>query len=109
MKYGKLSRQLTALAGPIFIETLLVMMLGAVDTFMLSRYSDNSVAAVGVVNQLMNLVFLLFEVMVCSVGIFPYVIAVIGGDTGYFPIEDALTVIDSPAVAHMEIVSGSHV
>jgi putative MATE family efflux protein len=51
------------LAGPIFIETLLVMMLGAVDTFMLSRYSDNSVAAVGVVNQLMNLVFLLFEVI----------------------------------------------
>lgn len=63
MKYGKLSRQLTSLAGPIFIETLLVMMLGAVDTFMLSRHSDNSVAAVGVVNQLMNLVFLLFEVI----------------------------------------------
>ena len=63
MRYGNLSRQLTALAGPIFVETLLVMMLGAVDTFMLSRYSDNSVAAVGVVNQLMNLVFLLFEVI----------------------------------------------
>ena len=63
MRYGKLSRQLTSLAGPIFIETLRVMMLGAVDTFMLSRYSDNSVAAVGVVNQLMNLVFLLFEVI----------------------------------------------
>ena len=45
------------------METLLVMMLGAVDTFMLSRYSDNSVAAVGVVNQIMNLVFLLFEVI----------------------------------------------
>lgn len=63
MRYGKLSRQLTSLAGPIFIETLLVMMLGAVDTFMLSRHSDNSVAAVGVVNQIMNLVFLLFEVI----------------------------------------------
>lgn len=63
MRFGKLSRQLAALAGPIFVETLLVMMLGAVDTFMLSRYSDNSVAAVGVVNQLMNLVFLLFEVI----------------------------------------------
>lgn len=54
---------MTALAGPIFVETLLVMMLGAVDTFMLSRYSDNSVAAVGVDNQLMNLVFLLFEIV----------------------------------------------
>jgi len=63
MRYGKLSHQLASLAGPIFIETLLVMTLGAVDTFMLSRYSDNSVAAVGVVNQLMNLVFLLFEVI----------------------------------------------
>lgn len=63
MRYGNLTRQLTSLAGPIFVETLLVMMLGAVDTFMLSRHSDNSVAAVGVVNQLMNLIFLLFEVI----------------------------------------------
>lgn len=63
MRFGKLSRQLATLAGPIFIETLLVMMLGAVDTFMLSRHSDNSVAAVGVVNQIMNLIFLLFEVI----------------------------------------------
>lgn len=63
MRFGKLSRQLASLAGPIFVETLLVMMLGAVDTFMLSRYSDNSVAAVGVDNQLMNLVFLLFEIV----------------------------------------------
>ena len=61
MRIGNLDRQLASLAGPIFIETLLVMMLGAVDTFMLSRYSDNSVAAVGVVNQIMNLIFLLFE------------------------------------------------
>ena len=69
MRYGNLSRQLTALAGPIFVETLLVMMLGAVDTFMLSRHSDNSVAAVGVVNQLMNLVFLLFEVISLGISI----------------------------------------
>lgn len=69
MRFGNLSRQLTALAGPIFVETLLVMMLGAVDTFMLSRYSDNSVAAVGVVNQLMNLVFLLFEVISLGISI----------------------------------------
>ena len=63
MRYGKLSRQLSLLAGPIFVETLLVMMLGAVDTFMLSRYSDNSVAAVGLVNQLLNLIFIVFEVI----------------------------------------------
>lgn len=58
-----LSRQLTKLAGPILVETVLVMMLGAVDTFMLSRQSDNSVAAVGLVNQLINLVFIIFEVI----------------------------------------------
>ena len=39
------------------------MMLGAVDTVMLSQYSDNSVAAVGVVNQLVMFAFLIFEVI----------------------------------------------
>ena len=48
---------------PIFIETLLIMMLGAVDTIMLSQYSDESVAAVGVVNQIVMYAFLLFEVI----------------------------------------------
>lgn len=51
------------LAAPIFIETLLIMMLGAVDTIMLSRHSDSSVAAVGVVNQIIMLTFLVFEVI----------------------------------------------
>lgn len=58
-----LKRQLLRLATPIFIETLLIMMLGAVDTVMLSRHSDNSVAAVGVVNQIIMLTFLVFEVI----------------------------------------------
>ena len=55
--------QLGKLVLPIFIETSLVMMLGAVDTVMLSQYSDNSVAAVGVVNQLVNLAVLVFQVI----------------------------------------------
>ena len=46
---------------PVFIEMALVMMLGAVDTVMLSRYSDNSVAAVGLDNQLISLVFLVYQ------------------------------------------------
>lgn len=58
-----LKKRLAKLAGPIFIETLLIMMLGAVDTIMLSRHSDNSVAAVGVVNQIIMLTFLIFEVI----------------------------------------------
>lgn len=56
-------RRLFKLAAPIFIETLLIMMLGAVDVIMLSRHSDNSVAAVGVVNQIIVLTFLIFEVI----------------------------------------------
>ena len=63
MKPAKtLRRQLFQLTGPIFVETLLIMLLGAMDTFMLSHYSDDTVAAVGVVNQLLNLVFLVFGV-----------------------------------------------
>lgn len=55
--------QLGKLVLPIFIETALVMMLGAVDTVMLSQHSDNFVAAVGVVNQLVNLAVLVFQVI----------------------------------------------
>ena len=60
-------RRLVKLAAPIFVETLLIMMLGAVDTIMLSRHSDSSVAAVGVVNQIIMLTFLVFEVINLSV------------------------------------------
>lgn len=56
-----LKRQLKVLTIPVFIEMALVMMLGAVDTVMLSRYSDNSVAAVGLNNQLISLVFLVYQ------------------------------------------------
>ena len=57
-----LKGKLFKLTGPIFLETLLILTLGVVDTLMLSQYSDNSVAAVGVVNQLLNMVFLLFNI-----------------------------------------------
>jgi Na+-driven multidrug efflux pump len=46
---------------PVFIEMALIMMMGAIDTVMLSRYSDNSVAAVGLDNQLISLVFLVYQ------------------------------------------------
>lgn len=58
-----IKKGLTKLVVPIFIETLLIMMLGAVDTIMLSQYSDESVAAVGVVNQIIMFAFLVFEVI----------------------------------------------
>ncbi len=61
MSETSLKRQLKVLTIPVFIEMALVMMLGAVDTVMLSRYSDNSVAAVGLDNQLISLVFLVYQ------------------------------------------------
>lgn len=57
-----LRRQLFSLTTPIFVEILLIMLLGAMDVIMLSQYSDNAVAAVGVDSQILNMVFLIFEV-----------------------------------------------
>jgi len=52
---------LFSLTWPIFIETLLYMLMGNADTLMLSQYSDDSVAAVGVANQIVFLVIVMFE------------------------------------------------
>ena len=60
MSDTRLKHQLKIITIPVFIEIALVMLLGAVDTVMLSRYSDNSVAAVGLDNQLVSRVFLVY-------------------------------------------------
>ena len=52
-----------ALTWPIFIEMLFRIMLGNIDTIMLSKYSDNAVAAVGVVNQINNILIMLYWVV----------------------------------------------
>lgn len=58
-----LRKDLFTLSLPIFIEMLLVYLMGAADTFMLSQYSDNAVAAVGIVNQLTMFAFLIFAII----------------------------------------------
>ena len=52
---------LFSLTWPIFIETLLYMVMGNADTLMLSQYSDDSVAAVGVANQIISLIIVMFN------------------------------------------------
>lgn len=52
------------LTWPIFIEFLLYILMGSADTIMLSQYSDNSVAAVGISNQIQNFIILMFGVVV---------------------------------------------
>lgn len=51
---------LLALTWPIFIEMFLHMLMGSTDTFMLSHISDEAVAAVGVANQLIFFMILVF-------------------------------------------------
>ena len=62
MSLTKQDRKITlfALTWPIFIEVLLHMLMGNADTLMLSQYSDQSVAAVGVSNQILFLLIVMF-------------------------------------------------
>ena len=57
------------LAGPIFMELLLNILLSNVDTVMLSNYSQNAVGAVGNANQMMFLFIILFNVIASATGV----------------------------------------
>ncbi|MBQ7359427.1 MAG: MATE family efflux transporter [Lachnospiraceae bacterium] len=57
------------LAGPIFAEMLLNILLSNVDTLMLSNYSQNAVGAVGNANQMMVLFILLFNIIAGATGV----------------------------------------
>ncbi|RBW69512.1 MATE family efflux transporter [Bacillus taeanensis] len=62
MKNKKTDKNLTlfTLTWPIFIEIFLHMIMGNADTLMLSQYDDNAVAAVGVANQLLFIMIVIF-------------------------------------------------
>lgn len=62
MKESSTTKKMTlfALTWPIFVEILLHMLMGNADTLMLSQYSDNAVAAVGVSNQILSVVIVMF-------------------------------------------------
>ncbi|MBO5175870.1 MAG: MATE family efflux transporter [Lachnospiraceae bacterium] len=57
------------LAGPIFMELLLNILLSNVDTVMLSNYSQNAVGAVGNANQMMTMFVILFNVIAGATGV----------------------------------------
>jgi len=54
---------LVALTWPIFVESALQMFLRVSDTFMLSKVSDDAVAAVGVANQILMFAVMMFNVI----------------------------------------------
>ncbi|WIV21517.1 MATE family efflux transporter [Paenibacillus polygoni] len=60
---------LWVLAWPIFIELFLQFLLGAVDTLMVSRISDDAVAVVGFSNQLFQAMTVLFTTVASGAGI----------------------------------------
>ncbi|SDD05860.1 putative efflux protein, MATE family [Paenibacillus sp. UNCCL117] len=68
LKDGK-KLTLAALTWPIFVEMLLSMLMGNADTLMLSHYSDGAVAAVGVANQVLFLVNLMFGVVAAGTSV----------------------------------------
>jgi putative MATE family efflux protein len=53
---------LFSITWPLFIELALHMGMGIIATLMLSHYSDNAAAGVGVANQLLNIFILVFNV-----------------------------------------------
>lgn len=70
IKGGERDRfSLWLLAWPIFIELFLQILLGTVDTLMVSRISDNAVAVVGFSNQLFNALTTLFATIASGAGI----------------------------------------
>lgn len=64
-------KKLTAfsITWPILVEMLTHILMGNVDTFMLSHVSDNAVAAVGVTRQLLDFSIILFNLLGLGVGV----------------------------------------
>ena len=60
---------LLSLAGPMFLEMFLSILLHNVDTMMLSRYSENAVGAVGNANQVMGLLVLMFGIIATATSV----------------------------------------
>lgn len=62
-------RQLFHLTWPIFLEAVLFSVIGSVDIMMLSRYADDAVGAVGVVNQILSLFQVISNIITTGTGI----------------------------------------
>lgn len=51
------------LAWPIFVEGLLMMLVGNMDQYMIASYSENAVGAIGNANQIINLLLIMFSII----------------------------------------------
>jgi putative MATE family efflux protein len=66
---GKLEKNIYKITWPIFIEMMFFTLLGTVDTFMLSQYSDTAVGSVGISNQILFLFGILVNVIGIGIGV----------------------------------------
>lgn len=64
-----MQKSVIRLAWPIFVQCLLGMCLGYIDTIMLSNYSDTSVGAVGNANQVLGFLTLAFSIISSATGV----------------------------------------
>ncbi len=69
MDTGYKVKDILRISVPILIEDVLRTLMGTVNTFTLSRVSDSASAAVGVTNQILNVVLLVSVMMSAGVGI----------------------------------------
>lgn len=63
------NNRLKSITWPIFVESLLFSLLGGLDTLMLGKYSDLAVASVGIANQLIWMINLMFGIITAGTAI----------------------------------------
>ena len=69
METGYRTKDTLKISAPIMVEDVLRTLMGTVNTFTLSRVSDSASAAVGVTNQVLNVVLLVSVMLSAGVGI----------------------------------------
>lgn len=60
---------LLVIAGPMFIELFMNILLNNIDTLMLSHYSENAVGAVGNANQVMFMMIIMFNIIATATSV----------------------------------------
>ena len=60
---------LLVIAGPMFFELFLGVMVNNVDTLMLSHYDEYAVGAVGNANQIMFMIIILFNIIATATSV----------------------------------------
>lgn len=59
-------QSLVKLVWPIFIEMILTMLVGNMDQYMVTSYSENAVGAIGNANQILGLLLIMFSIISTS-------------------------------------------